>query len=84
MESASDVMALELSAPTDNIEGIVLTEQQRNELAERIEKVILERRRIGIERRMQTRQRQMSSIERARERYCELGEALCEGRVNAG
>jgi hypothetical protein len=84
MESASDFLAFELSAPTDAIEGIVLTEEQRNELAERIDRVILERKRIAIRRRMQARLRQLQSIERAQERYRALGELCCEGQVNAG
>jgi hypothetical protein len=84
MESASDVIAFEFDAPTENIEGIVLTEEQRNELAERIDRVILERRRIAIRRRMQARLRQLQCIERAQPRYQGLGEAHCEEQVNAG
>jgi len=75
MELTSDGVAFELGTPIAYIEGSVLTPEERNVLAERIEKVILERKRIGQERRMQARLRQLQSIERARERYHALVEA---------
>jgi len=84
MESASDVIAFKLSAATNCIEGMVLTQEQRNELAERIDRVLLERRRIAIRRRMHARLRQLQSIERAQERYRALAEPHREEQVNAG
>jgi hypothetical protein len=84
MESTVEVIAIDLDPRIDHIEGIVLTEEQRNELAERIEKVILERRRIAIRRRLHARLRQLQSIERAQERYRALAEPYSEEQVNAG
>ena len=84
MESTVDVIAIDLDAPTGHIEGIVLTQEQRDALAERIDQVILERRRIGIARRMQARLRQLQNLERARERNETPGGPYCEGQVNAG
>jgi len=84
MESTVDIIAIDLDAPTEHIEGIVLTQEERDALAERIDRVILERRRIGIAKRMQARLRQLQSIERAQERYRALGETYCEEQVNAG
>ena len=84
MESTVDIIAIDMDAPTEHIEGIVLTQEQRNELAKRIDRVILERRRIAIRRRMQARLRQLQNIERAQERYRALGEPCCEEQVHAG
>lgn len=84
MESTIDIIAIDLDAPIDHVEGIVLTQEQRDALAERIERVIVERRRIGIARRMQARLRQLQSLERARERNQTPAERYCETPVNAG
>jgi hypothetical protein len=84
MESTIDIIAVDLDAPIEAIEGIVLTQEQRNELAERIDQVLLDRRRIAIRRRMQVRLRQLQSIERARERYQAPAENYCGAQVNAG
>jgi hypothetical protein len=84
MESTIDIIAVDLDAPTELIEGIVLTQEQRDAVAQRIDQVILERRRLGIARRMQARLRQLQSIERAQERCRALGEAYCGTQVNAG
>jgi len=83
MESTVDIIAIDMDAPIDHKEGIVLTQEQRNELADRIDRVILERRRIAIRRRMLARLRQLQSIERAQERYRASGEPSCEGQLNA-
>jgi hypothetical protein len=84
MESTIDIIAVDLDAPIEPIEGIVLTQEQRDAVAQRIDQVILERRRLGIARRMQARLRQLQSIERARERYQMPGENYCGSQVNAG
>lgn len=83
MESKVNIIAFDLDAPAGQIEDIVLTQEQRDAVAQRIDQVILERRRIGIARRMQARLRQLQSIERARERYQTPGENCCEALVNA-
>ena len=83
MESKVDIIAIDLDAPIEHVEGIVLTEQQRNALAERIDRVIRERRRIGIARRMQARLRQLRSIERARDGFQTSVESCCETPANA-
>lgn len=84
MESIIDIIAIDLDVPTEPIEGIVLTQEQRDAVAQRIDQVILERRRLGIARRMQARLRQLQSIERARDRYQTPGENYCGAQVNAG
>jgi len=84
MESTVNIIAIDLDAPIDHVEGIVLTQEQRDALAERIDRVILERRRIGVARRMQARLRQLQSVERARARYQKPAESCCETPVNAG
>jgi hypothetical protein len=84
MESTVDIIAIDMDSPSADMEGIVLTQQQRNELAERIDRVILERRRIAARRRMMSRLRQLQSIEHAQERYRALGEPCCEEQVHAG
>ena len=57
------------------INGIVFTQAQRDAVADRIEKVIAERKRIGRERRLLTRLRQLQSLERSRERFAPQREA---------
>lgn len=68
MESTVDIIAIDLDAPVGHVEGIPLTQEQRDALAERIDRVILERRRIGTARRMHARLRQLQNLERMRER----------------
>jgi len=69
MESTSDILAIELGNPILYVADMALTQVQRDLLAERIEKVLEERRRLGTARRMQARLRQLQSLERSRERY---------------
>jgi hypothetical protein len=83
MESKIDIIAFDLDASAEHNEGIVLTQEQRDALAERIGRVILDRRRVGITRRMQARLRQLQSLERARERQQTPGENCCEAQVKA-
>ena len=83
MESTIDIIAIDLDSPTGHIEGIVLTQEQRDALAERIDRVIVERRRIGSARRMQARLRQLQSLERTRERCKTPVEGYCDGQVHA-
>lgn len=76
MESTSNTLALGWHAPIGWIEGIVLTQEQRDAVAERIKNVILDRKKIARERRMLARLRQLQSLERGHRRNHELGE-LC-------
>lgn len=55
--------------PIATFEGITLTQQERDALASRIEKVILERQRRAAEQRRRARLRQMQSLERPSERH---------------
>jgi len=84
MESSAGSFVIDPDAPTDHVEGAVFTQQQRDALAERIDRVILERRRIGIAKRMHARLRQLQSLERSRDRYQPSAENGCETRLNAG
>jgi len=74
MQPTSNTLALGRHTPIDWIEGIVLTQEQRDFVAERIEKVILERKRMARQRRMLARLRQLESLERGHRRNHDLGE----------
>lgn len=67
--SDSDVLAFELerSVPVAACVGPILTQQERDALALRIARVILERKRMAAERRRQVRLRQLQSLERSRD-----------------
>ncbi len=69
IESTSDTLELDLGRPMDSANWIVLTQEQCDAIAARIEKAIAERKRVGRERRLRARLRQLQSLERAHERY---------------
>ena len=74
MGSTSNTLALGRHAPISWIEGIVLTQEQRDAVAERIKNVILDRKKIARERRMLARLRQLQSLDRGHRRNHELSE----------
>jgi len=73
----SEILAFEMekSGPIATLKGTPLTQQERDALADRMEKVILERKRMGAERRRQARLRQLEGLERSRARAQSLAQA---------
>jgi len=67
--SRSDERALEQWTPTVYVPGAVLTKEQRNAIADRLEAFLRVRKRIAEERRRQESEYRARNSERARERY---------------
>ena len=75
------VPTVELWAPTTAPVSRVLTQDESNSVADRIDAVITERKRLGEERRRRARLNQLCAIKQSRERYGDWTESGWEPAI---